>query len=106
MSLSAFWVALFLTLRDCKLDKKEDLNREGGVSPSTTQFLRIFVAGFLRHDDMIRNDFLESKKKVGKGQNLEQAVLINHDWLASRAITNLYSCPSGPESNRIARAST
>jgi hypothetical protein len=58
----------------------------------------IFVAGFLRCDDIIQNDFLESKKKVGKGQNLEQAVWINHEWLAGRAITNLYSCPSGQES--------
>jgi hypothetical protein len=43
--------------------------------------------------------FWKAKKRVGKGQNVKQAVWISHDWLASRAITNLYSCPSGKESS-------
>jgi hypothetical protein len=54
--------------------EKGGLHQGRGVSPFTTQFLRIFVAGFLRYDDIIRNDFLESKKRVGKGQNVEKAV--------------------------------
>jgi hypothetical protein len=61
-------------------EKSEDFNDKGVTDPSVTECIRKCVLHFLRDDDRIWNDFLET---AGVDKIIEQAMMIIHDWLAS-----------------------